>query len=113
MSALLRRLTSVPSTIAGVAATGAKLVVKTVNLTAKARKARNALKLAERILGKGYKEIAPGVYRSADGLKQFRMTASDLAGKQMDGVPHVHIEVFDPGNLNVPVTNYHIPIIDP
>jgi len=98
--------------IAGWAATGAKLVVKTVNLTAKARKATQALKLAERILGKGYKEIAPGVYRSANGLKQFRMTASDLAGKGMNGVPHVHIETFDPGNLNVPTTNYHIPVKD-
>ncbi len=95
--------------IAGWAATGTKLVVKTVNLTAKARKATQALKLAERILGKGYKEIAPGVYRSADGLKQFRMTDSDL----LDKVPHINIEIFDPGNLRKPTTNYHVPIIDP
>lgn len=94
---------------AGWAATGTKLVVKTVNLTAKARKAAAALKLAERILGKGYKEIAPGVFRSADGLKQFRMTDSDL----LDKVPHVNIEIFDPGNLRKPTTNYHVPIIDP
>ncbi|MFN3664869.1 MAG: RHS repeat-associated core domain-containing protein [Sediminibacterium sp.] len=98
--------------IAGWAATGTKFVVKTVNVTAKARKATDALKLAERILGKGYQEIAPGVFRSADGLKQFRMTASDLAGKQFDGIPHVHIEVFDSKNLNVPLTNYHIPLKD-
>jgi len=97
---------------AGITATGTKLVVKTVNLTAKARKASQALRLAERILGKGYKEIAPGVFRSADGLKQFRITSSDLAGKGMDGVPHVHIETFSPDNLNVPTKNYHIPIKD-
>ncbi|MEO5984203.1 MAG: hypothetical protein ABIP80_01790, partial [Ferruginibacter sp.] len=66
-----------------------------------------------RILGKGYKEIAPGVFRSADGLKQFRMTSnSDLIGKGMKGVPHVHIEVFDPRNLSDAVKNYHIPIKD-
>jgi RHS repeat-associated protein len=101
--------------IAGTVATGAKLAnkaIKTAQLTAKVRKATDALKLAERVLGKGYKEIYPGVFRSADGLKQFRMTASDLAGKGMDGVPHVHIETFDPGNLNIPMKNYHIPIID-
>ena len=99
--------------IAGWAATGTKLVVKTVQLTAKTRKASQALKLAERILGKGYKEISPGVFRSADGLKQFRMTASDLAGKGMPGnAPHVHIETYDPRNLNVPTKNYHIPIVD-
>ncbi|HLO82157.1 MAG TPA: RHS repeat-associated core domain-containing protein [Chitinophagaceae bacterium] len=96
----------------GNAITGSKLAVKKVQITAKARKATDALKLAERVLGKGYKEIAPGVYRSADGLKQFRMTGSDLAGKQFDGIPHVHIEVFDPGNLNVPTKNYHIPVKD-
>ncbi|WP_157558221.1 RHS repeat-associated core domain-containing protein [Niabella aurantiaca] len=43
--------------IAGWVATGTKLVVKNINLTAKTRKASQALKLAERILGKGYKEI--------------------------------------------------------
>ncbi|MET0462888.1 MAG: hypothetical protein ABW007_07030 [Chitinophagaceae bacterium] len=83
-----------------------------INLATKARKAADALKLAERILGKGYKEIAPGVYRSADGLTQFRMTNSDLLGKGTDGVPNVHIETFDPRNLNVPTKNYHIPVTD-
>ena len=98
--------------VAGWVATGGKLAkkaIKTVNITTKAQKAKAALRLAERILGKGYKEIAPGVYRSADGLKQFRMTDSDLLNK----VPHVNIEIFDPGNLAKPVTNYHVPIIDP
>jgi hypothetical protein len=98
--------------VAGWVATGGKLAkkaIKTVNITTKAQKAKAALRLAERILGKGYKEIAPGVYRSAVGLKQFRMTDSDLLNK----VPHVNIEIFDPGNLAKPVTNYHVPIIDP
>jgi len=37
-----------------------------------------ALGLAEDFLGQGYKEIAPGVFRSKDGLRQVRMTANDL-----------------------------------
>jgi hypothetical protein len=41
------------------------------------------------------------------------MTESDLNGVKFGGVPHVHIEIYSPGNLNVPVTNYHIPLIDP
>jgi membrane-bound lytic murein transglycosylase len=73
----------------------------------------DSLQGSERILGAGYSEIAPGVFRSADGLRQFRMTASDLNGVGFGGVPHVHIETYSPGNLNVPVTNYHIPLIDP
>jgi hypothetical protein len=28
-------------------------------------------------------------------------------------VTHFHIDIFSPGNLSVPITNYHIPLIDP
>lgn len=83
---------------------------KTLQLLAKPRTAEKVLELAERILGKGYKEIDKGVFRSANGLKQFRMTASDLAGKGMNGVSHVHIEVYESTNLAKPIKNYHIPI---
>jgi RHS repeat-associated protein len=48
---------------------------------------------AERWLGEGYEEIAPGVYRSADGTRQFRMTDSDLGAAN----PHVHFESVGPG----------------
>ena len=37
-----------------------------------------ALGAGTKWLGSGYKEIAPGVYRSTDGLRQFRMTNSDI-----------------------------------
>jgi hypothetical protein len=47
-----------------------------------------ALSDAERWLGSGYTEIAPGMFRSADGTRQFRMTDSDIAGAN----PHVHFE---------------------
>jgi RHS repeat-associated protein len=95
------------------AAGGVKALVETLQLVAKPRTVADVLALAERILGSGYTEIAPGVFRSADKLKQFRMTLSDLNGVKFGGVPHVHIEVFSPGNLSVPITNYHIPLIDP
>lgn len=47
------------------------------NLVSGVIKDRSVLEAAERWLGEGYREIAPGVYRSADNTGQFRMTASD------------------------------------
>jgi RHS repeat-associated protein len=41
-----------------------------------------ALQKAVDYLGEGYKEIAPGVFRSADGTRQVRMTKSDLTDKR-------------------------------
>jgi hypothetical protein len=40
-------------------------------------------------LGEGYKEVAPGVYRSADGTRQVRMTTDDLTDKRG---PHLNFE---------------------
>lgn len=101
--------------IGGWAATGAKLTkkaIKTAQITKKAKKATDVLKFAERVLGKWYKEIAPGVFRSADGLKQFRMTDADIPGKHGNIGPHVNIEIYDPGNLEKPITNYYVRIKD-
>jgi hypothetical protein len=56
---------------------------------------RDALKHGIKWLGAGYKEIAPGVFRSADGLRQFRMTAADLLGFHGKVGPHVHIKALD------------------
>lgn len=57
-------------------------------------------------LGKGYTEVAPGVYRSADGLRQFRMAASDLAGAHGTIGSHVHFEALNKaGNV---VENLHL-----
>ena len=53
--------------------------------------AHEALNSAEAWLGNGYKEIANGVFRSADNARQFRMTASDLF-KDLDKGMHVHFE---------------------
>jgi RHS repeat-associated protein len=58
--------------------------------------ASTVLRQAERWLGPGYKEIAPGVFRSADGLRQFRMTARDLAGHGGRMGAHVNFEALAP-----------------
>ena len=64
------------------------------------------LKAAERWVGPGYKEIAPGVFRSSDGLRQFRMTSSDLTARTG---AHVHFESLAPGGRHV-VENSHVRI---
>lgn len=51
----------------------------------------DVLGAAERWLGEGYREIASGVYRSADDARQFRATPSDLGAAQ----PHVHLNRLD------------------
>jgi len=87
--------------------------VRTLQLTGRARTAEQGLMLGERFLGNGYNEIAPGVFRSADGLKQFRMTNSDLLGKGFNDIPHIHFERYYPFNLNTPYVNWHVPLINP
>ena len=50
---------------------------------------------AVRWLGEGYREIGPGVFRSADGTRQFRMVyPNDLAPRI--GSPHVNFEYINP-----------------
>ena len=53
---------------------------------------RQALDMADDFLGKGYKEIAPGVFRSKDGLRQVRMTEADILGSHAGGA-HMNFEV--------------------
>ena len=50
--------------------------------------------------------MAPGVYRPADGLRQFRMAASDVAGAHGTIGSHVHFEALNKaGNV---VENLHL-----
>ena len=65
---------------------------------------------AENYLGPGYREIAPGVYRSADGLRQFRMTTSDLTDPWQG--PHVHFEAIGPDGRTI-TENSHVAITVP
>jgi hypothetical protein len=68
-----------------------------------------ALGSAERWLGQGYREIAPGVFRSADGLRQFRMTTRDLLPTHGNIGPHVHFEALDA--LGRVIENLHLPVL--
>jgi hypothetical protein len=70
--------------------------------------AETALENAERWLGPNYREIAPGVFRSADGLRQFRMTTSDLT----HGTPHVHFESIGCNGKTI-TENSHVDISNP
>ncbi|MDT0305459.1 RHS repeat-associated core domain-containing protein [Streptomyces sp. DSM 44917] len=66
-------------------------------------------------LGDGYRELGQnrGVFRSADGLRQFRMDQDSLQGNHWPDVPHVHFEMFrNPGDKR-PFVNNHVPLVDP
>lgn len=65
------------------------------------------LKSAQDWLGSGYKEIAPGVYRSADNTRQFRMTEGDLNDIRQGS--HVHFESIDPITGKV-IENSHVKV---
>ncbi|HYB81050.1 MAG TPA: RHS repeat-associated core domain-containing protein, partial [Mycobacterium sp.] len=63
-------------------------------------------------LGSGYREVASGVFRSSDGLRQFRMDNGSLTGAHGDIGPHVHFETYGPG-ANKPASNNHVPLDEP
>jgi hypothetical protein len=67
------------------------------------------LNSATRWLGAGYREIAPGVYRSADGLRQFRMTNADLLPTHGAIGPHVHFEALN--GAGQVIENLHVAIL--
>lgn len=70
---------------------------------------KQALEAGEKWLGKDYQEIAPGVYRSKDGTRQFRIRTSDLTDPK--GV-HVHFESIDSDGRTI-LENDHVYITDP
>ena len=70
-----------------------------------------ALELGQEFLGKGYREVGPRRYVSADGKRVFRMGDNDILGKHGGG-PHVNFETLKP-NPNKPGKmmvdqNYHV-----
>ena len=72
------------------------------------------LQAGEKFLGSGYKEIGKpgsGVFRSADGTRQFRIDGNSLSGNHAPGVPHGHLETYVPSAAK-PTTNNHIPFFD-
>ncbi len=73
-----------------------------------------ALEVAEKFLGGGYREIGlpgSGVFRSGDGLRQFRMDVNSLAGSHAPNVSHIHMELYGP-NARFPYVNNHMPLAD-
>jgi RHS repeat-associated protein len=71
--------------------------------------ATSALNSALQWLGNGYRQMGPGVYRSLDGFRQFRMTNSDLAGGHNPNLPHVHFEALN--QLGQVIENNHVLLI--
>jgi len=89
-----------------------------VDVTSKPRTVEAGLTTGQKWLKSGYTELGnpgSGVYRSADGLRQFRMTNADIAGihggKPVKIGPHVHFEKFSPTGEKL--KNIHTPLIDP
>ena len=87
---------------------GLWIVHNTCNVSGGELTEDQALHAAQEWLGSGYREIAPGVYRSADGTRQFRMTASDLTDPRQG--PHVHFEVIGPDGREI-IENDHVLLI--
>lgn len=73
----------------------------------------DALDAGIRFLGPGYRKIGKpgsGVFRSADGLRQFRIDDGSLAGTHAPGVQHVHFEVYATPDSRLPIVNNHAPV---
>jgi RHS repeat-associated protein len=76
-----------------------------------------ALDLANDFLGSRYTEVSPGRFVSADGLRQVRMTASDLSTiNNHAGAPHLNFETlapnpYRPGKFMI-TGNSHVYIFD-
>jgi RHS repeat-associated protein len=75
--------------------------------------ADDALDSAIDFLGPGYRELGQGrgVFRSADGLRQFRMDPDSLAGNHWPDIPHVHFEIFENARDKRPFVNNHVPLV--
>jgi len=85
-------------------AKGGKAVRGLGNIGGGSATVEQVLRGAERWLGEGYREIAPGVFRSANNARQFRMkSVEDLS----DAVPHVHFESIAPNGRTI-VENAHV-----
>ncbi|WP_432746686.1 DUF6531 domain-containing protein [Streptomyces sp. JH002] len=76
--------------------------------------ADEALQSGIDFLGDGYRELGQGrgVFRSSDGLRQFRMDQDSLQGGHWPDVPHVHFEMFENAGDKRPFVNNHVPLID-
>jgi RHS repeat-associated protein len=91
------------------AALGKGNITSNITLTAE-----EALAAGQKFLGPGYKEIGKpgsGVFRSKDGLRQFRMDSNSLKGTHSPFLPHVHFEIYPAGG-QFPLVNNHVAFTD-
>ena len=95
-------------------ASGVRILLKPVDPVQTNRATSDGLLQAGgKFLGPGYKEIGKqgsGVFRSADGTRQFRIDGNSLAGSHAPDVPHGHLETFAPGAAK-PSANNHISFV--
>ncbi|MBI1877523.1 MAG: hypothetical protein HYR94_04710 [Chloroflexi bacterium] len=82
----------------------------TRNVSGGSMTSAEALEAGANWLGIGYREIAPGVYRSADGKRQFRITTSDLTDPRQGS--HAHFESIGSDGRTI-IENSHVQIVDP
>ncbi len=90
----------------------AKFAKTPINMVGRVVNANRGLEIAEAWLGSEYREIGmagSGVFRSADGLRQFRMTAGDILGLHGSIGPHFNFEWIDRATGAV-IANLHVPI---
>ncbi|MDP2345174.1 MAG: polymorphic toxin-type HINT domain-containing protein [Deltaproteobacteria bacterium] len=79
--------------------------------------AGQALKTGADWVGPGYKEVGgngTGVFRSADGTRQFRIDNGSISGSHGSIGPHVHLETVNPnrsGRAAITVNN-HVPFTE-
>jgi hypothetical protein len=72
-----------------------------------------ALDVGVEFLGGGYRELGrpgSGVFRSQDGLRQFRIDETSLAGTHRPWQPHVHLQIFPHPTARREIVNNHIPL---
>ncbi|NUP09295.1 MAG: RHS repeat protein, partial [Polyangiaceae bacterium] len=74
-----------------------------------------ALTAGAEFVGPGYREMGgsgTGVFRSADGTRQFRIDDGSITGAHGDVGSHVHLETLDPNRRgrDATISNNHIPI---
>jgi RHS repeat-associated protein len=76
--------------------------------------AAEGLDAGGKFLGEGYTELGKpgsGVFRSADGLRGFRIDPNSLSGSHAPNVPHMHFELYQPGAAK-PYVNNHVPFFE-
>jgi hypothetical protein len=68
-----------------------------------------AMEAGLNFVGPGYREMGgprTGVFRSADGTRQFRIDRSSLLGRHKPYLPHIHYETIDPRTGETIATNH-------